>query len=76
MGGAVEDAVLHIMMPGPGIGGDHQHLVPQLYQTIPQNLHMGDHPVDVGEIGFGKQRDPHSFLTSLANFPYIFCLLI
>lgn len=52
--GTVQDAVLDVMMAGLGIGGNDQYLVSLSDEPVPQDFNVGDHPVDVGQKGFGK----------------------
>ena len=59
------------MAPGVGISGDHQHLMPQLDQAVPENLHMGDYPIDMGQVSFGKQSNAHDKCLLTNAFPRV-----
>ena len=58
--GTVQHAVLDVMVMGIGVGSDYQNGMSQLFQTLPQELDVGYHAIDIWQIGFGKQCNTHS----------------
>ena len=53
--GTVQHAVLDVMVMGIGVGSDYQNGMSQLFQTLPQELDVGYHTVDIWQMGFGNQ---------------------